>query len=185
MRATDVHMSAAIDVEKRIVLVTGSIDTDEYQIIMRVPLPSAGEWTLIKAETNLTNDPWIAWQMQLGEGISIPMKDGQPELLTSRNYGYTRYIPESNSVIFHGGGEENNGEVRPGEPILKFAKIETGMPEIVAAHSRMIPEELPEFDTMIRNGNFKNSYPKMEVITPVTYLSLPEVFVKEETAVQK
>ena len=74
MRANDLHMVAAIDEKNRMVMITGGIDVNATTIVTRTELPSAGTWTIMKAETHLTDKTWDGWQVTLGSGITVPME---------------------------------------------------------------------------------------------------------------
>lgn len=170
MRSLDIHMAAAIDEQRRMVLVTGAIDASGYTINMRIPVPSPGEWTIVKAETNLTEQPWGLWQMVLGEHISVPMKGDIPELLMSRNFEHARYIPEKNVVVFFG------GEVRPGETVLKFFKLHTPKPEVVVSHAARFAPDHPDYHRVINAEYCGEDQPRIEITPIVKPISLPEVY---------
>lgn len=128
-RAKDITMGATVDIATRTVFLTGAIDTNEHDILVRVELPEAGIWNVVKAETNLTDATWYAWQITLGEGTQIV-----PELLDRANMcqQYTNlYVTEDRErFCFYG------GEIRPGEPILKQFTLDTKIPRIVMSHLR-------------------------------------------------
>lgn len=131
-RAKDITMAATVDVGNRTVLLTGAIDTNEHDILVRVELPSAGIWHVVKSETNLTDQTWNAWQITLGEGSRIvPNPEGRANLCQQ----YQRlHISESRErFCFY------DGEIRPGEPILKQFTIDTVIPRIVMSHNRNVP----------------------------------------------
>ncbi len=161
MRANDLHMVAAIDEQNRMVMITGGIHVNDTTIVMRTELPSAGTWTIMKAETNLTDKTWYGWQVTLGSGITVPMEGSRPLLLTSRNFESTRYVPETNTIGFYG------GEIRPGEPILKFYTIETRVPRIVMAHNRITDEA--DVELMAQGTPLGIGLPKIEIAVPDIY----------------
>ncbi|AKG05840.1 hypothetical protein AAV35_013770 (plasmid) [Salimicrobium jeotgali] len=180
MRATDIHTTAAIDEKRRIVMLTGAIDASGYVINMRTPLPSAGEWTVVKAETNLSNHTWATWQMVLGENVSVAMDGDSPELLMSRNFENVRYIPEKNVVVYYGGKP-----VRPGETVLKFFKVHTKVPEILTAHPARIAPDNPDYDDVITGVQTNQHLPKMEIVPVVQNVNLPEVYNLENHAISQ
>ena len=168
MRANDLHMVAAIDEQNRMVMITGGIDVNDTTIVMRTELPSAGTWTIMKAETNLTDKTWYGWQVMLGSDITVPMAGNKPQLLTSRNFEHARYVPETNTVGFYG------GEIRPGEPILKFYTIETRVPRIVMSHNRIIDEA--DAELMAEGQPLGLGLPKLEIAVPTKKLAIPDVY---------
>lgn len=88
-----------------------------------------------ESRTNLTDKSWYGWQVTLGSSITVPMEGNRPQLLTSRNFAHVRYVPETNTIGFYG------GEIRSGEPILKFYTIVViRVPRIVMAHNRITNE---------------------------------------------
>lgn len=171
MRALDIHTTAAIDERRRMVLITGAIDRSDYTITMNVPVPTAGDWTVVKAETNLTDAPWGLWLMVLGEHVSVPTIDGAPELLMSRNFENARYIPDKNVVVFFGGKG-----VRPGETVLKFYKLHTTIPRLTFSHgSRMKPDD-PRFPDSITGRYCGEDRPRIEMTPVVQKVGLSEIF---------
>lgn len=131
-RAKDITMAATVDTANRTVLITGAIDTNDRDILVRVELPETGIWRVIKAETNLTNEVWAAWQITLGEGTQIlPEVEGGTNVCQQ----YKKlFIDESlERFCFY------EGEVRPGEPVLKQFTLKTKIPRIVMSHNRAQP----------------------------------------------
>ncbi|HLG65693.1 MAG TPA: DUF6423 family protein [Ktedonosporobacter sp.] len=127
-RSKDVEMAAVVDVEKRLVLITGTIDTNDHDILVRVDLPDAGEWSIIKSETNLTDSSWFAWQITFGEGMFLA--PGSEDRVLARQYKAHYANAEKGRLTFY------DGEVRPGEAVLKMFTIRTPVPRIVMAHDR-------------------------------------------------
>lgn len=157
MRAHDIHMGASIDEKNRVILLTGCIDRNEHSIVLRIKVPSLGEWTIIKAEVNITNEPWTGWQINIGKGVTVATTDGVPDLLMSRHFPKAQYIPEHNAVAFTGGEP-----VRPGDAILKYTKLDVKRHEIVLAHNRSV------INDPILDGTFGKDFPNIEVDVPVT-----------------
>lgn len=171
MRAVDIHTTVSIDEEKRLILLTGAIDDVGYVINMRIPVPIEGEWTIIKAETNLSADPWATWQMVFDNNVELVLKDGKPDVLYSRNFEHARYIPSKNIVVFFGGEP-----VRPGETVLKTFKVKTKVKEILASHASRTKPRSPEYYKVIA-GEITNSHlPRFEMDPVVQKISLPEIF---------
>lgn len=156
MRAKDLHMAATIDPISRIIMVSGAIDCNEHAIVLRIPVPESGEWTLIKAETNMTDEVWTLWQITLGEGVNVPTDSSQ--LLLSRQFKKCKYLPERGAILFY------DGEVRPGDAIFKIARLHVERDEIVLSHHRMC--DPPKSIEMLEEG-FGDEWPKIEVIAPV------------------
>lgn len=166
-RSKDVEMAAVVDVERRLVLITGTIDTNDYDILVRVDLPEAGEWTVIKSETNLTNSSWTAWQITFGEGMFLA--PGSENRVLSRQYASHYANPERGRLTFY------DGVVRPGEAVLKMFTIKTGVPRIVMAHGReqdpwleVTPEQML---AIVKEGLRARSC--VEVILPVRFVNAP------------
>lgn len=152
MRADDLHMAATIDPKNRFILVTGAIDRNDATVVLRVDeIPEPGLWTVVKAEVNLTGEPWTAWQMTLGDGVALPDKGDR--LLLCRQLPQAEYFGDRNAIVFSG------GEVRPGEAVLKVARlvIEKGL--MVMSHNRMQTEVGPD---VLKEG-FGMDDPKVEV----------------------
>jgi hypothetical protein len=138
-RAKDVVMAATVDVSNRMVLVTGAIDSNEHDILVRVELPSAGRWQVVKSETNLTDQAWKAWQITFGEGTTVV--DDPTARNLCRQFGSLFIAEELDRLCFY------HGEVRPGEAVLKLFTIEASYPRIVMAHNRALEE--PDDDEII------------------------------------
>lgn len=162
MRAKNMHMGATIYQAQRTIFITGAIDTNDCKIKVRIQVPEAGVWQVIKAETNLTNEAWSAWQVGLGFKNVIPETSLLP---ICRQFAQGVNLPDSNRIIFF------NGDIRPGEPILKSfqVELEEGATELCLNHSRIlksrfkteglsVEEVAAEFDKM-RN-------PEIEIIVP-------------------
>jgi len=158
MRAQDLHMGATIDPQTRTIMVSGGIDRNEHTIVLRVPVPATGVWTVTKAEVNLTDQVWYGWQITLGKGVSMPMND-PAGLLLSRQFRKCRYLPERGAILFY------DGEVRPGDAIFKMARLHVAGNELVLSHSRTSDPNWIT-DATINNG-FGDDFPRIEVFTPV------------------
>ena len=160
-RSKDVEMAAVVDVEKRLVLITGTIDTNDHDILVRVDLPFAGDWSVIKSETNLTDSSWSAWQITFGEGMFLA--PGSEDRVLARQYKAHYANAEKGRLTFY------DGEVRPGEAFLKMFTIRTSVPRIVMAHNResdpwmsMTPEQML---AKVKQGYTPRPY--IEVFLPV------------------
>jgi hypothetical protein len=166
MRSKDLHMAATADLKRRHVLVTGAIDQNDQNLIMRLQLPKPGLWTFIKAEVNLTKDPWLAWQITLGENFKIPRLK-KDRLVQCRQFKRAEYVPDRGALVF------TDGEVRPGESVLKVFNLfvegkslarATG---VVLAHSRMAGAADPEAVLDAVAQGFGEENPSIEIEVPV------------------
>lgn len=117
MRVEELHLAAVADPARRVLLMTGAIDSTDFTIMVRMELPVGGLWTVIKAKTNLTNATWNHWVIFLGEQISMPAK-AEERLLFSRQFPDAAYFPDENAIVYGG------GEVRPGESLLTMYTAE-------------------------------------------------------------
>lgn len=117
MRAKDLHLAAKVFENQRTVIITGAIDRNDVSYFVNIDLPDSGLWTIIKAETNLTGSTWDRWVMFLGEGTQIPSQE-KDRLLFARNFNKAKYFAAHNAIVFC------DGEVRNGEPVLKYFNIE-------------------------------------------------------------
>jgi hypothetical protein len=158
MRSRDMHMSAKAIVDKRAVLLSGSIDENGLTVGARFTLPEPGIWTVYKAETNLTDDAWQAWQVRVGGGATLVTNE---EAMTAcQQYDNITFLKEPEGVIFHG------GQVRPGEPILKIFTINASGGSDVVSHNRsiLLPDDLLE-DAVSRGFGFEE--PVLTIDVPV------------------
>lgn len=161
MRAKDLHMAATVYPARKVVLLTGAIDTNDVTIVVRLKLPSPGVWTVMKAETNLTKEPWAAWQVTLGEGCSLPRLTKSTTPLC-RQFSRAEYQYQRGAIMF------SRGEVRPGEPILKVFAVQVRSvaaagPILVVSHNRA--DRIPTRKEILEG--FGQELPKIEVRVPV------------------
>lgn len=164
-RSRDLHMAAAVDLKRRHVLVTGAIDQNDQNLIMRFQLPEPGLWTFIKAEVNLTEDPWLAWQITLSESCTIPEEGDR--LVQCRQFKRAEYMADRGALVF------TDGEVRPGESILKMfnlvVKGDSGTQFVSGAfaHSRLTgPADPAAVNAAVVKG-FGEDNPNIEIEVPV------------------
>jgi hypothetical protein len=127
-RAKDIEMAATVDVGNRLILITGAIDTNDHDILVRLELPSAGRWQVVKAETNLTDRSWLAWQITFGEGTKLAVDDAAHNLC--RQFPSLYVAEDRERLCFYG------GEIRPGEAVLKMFTVDAAISRIVMAHNR-------------------------------------------------
>lgn len=149
MRSKDLLMGAAIDPINKIIMVSGGIDVNAHTIVLRVDVPEPGEYTVIKAEVNLTDEPWLAWQITLGDGTRLPT-DNPATLILARQFKRTKYLTHSNSILFY------DGEVRPGDAIFKIARFEITKPKMILSHNRSGISDLEIPDDILDEGKRKD-----------------------------
>jgi hypothetical protein len=171
-RAKDVVMAATVDVANRTVLITGAIDSNDHDILVRVELPSAGRWQVVKSETNLTDRAWKAWQITFGEGTTMAA-DGHN---LCRQFSSLYVTDAGDRLCFY------DGEIRPGEAVLKMFTVEAKVSRIVMAHNRPTEEEEEgddiDFPTTEPGGDPVDSIrrgfpakPYIEAFLPVTRIN--------------
>ncbi|WP_337868154.1 DUF6423 family protein [Meiothermus sp.] len=195
LRSKDLHMAATIDMESRTIMVSGAIDVNRVTIVMRVPIPEPGEYTLVKAETNLTDEPWLCWQITLGEGVSLPLQN-PTNLLLSRQFRKAKYLADRGAILFW------DGEVRPGDAIFKMARLNISGNYMILSHNRggltdgifdededesddtgleqdtpriNLPGALDRYYEHITRHGFGDDLPKIEVETPVRIVQPGEI----------
>lgn len=134
VRARDVQMAAVADIQNRTLMLTGAIDTNAHDINVAFELPTPGRWQVVKAETNLTGNSWLAWEMTTDDDTVF--LDQERCTLASRQFQETFMRPDGKRVVFY------NGQVRPGEAILKMFSIEASTRVAYLSHIRF-PEEEP------------------------------------------
>lgn len=152
-------MGAAIDPTNKIIMVSGGIDVNAHTIVLRVDVPEPGEYTVIKAEVNLTDEPWLAWQITLGDGTRLP-SENPANLLLARQFKRTKYLSHNNSILFY------DGEVRPGDAIFKIARLEITKPKMILSHNRATPEDLELPDSILdddRERERDENSPRLEL----------------------
>lgn len=157
MRAKDIHMAAKVDEVSRTVLVSGAIDQNNINIVLRIKLPFGGIWTFIKSEVNLTNEAWRCGQVTLGAGCSLPKED-PADYPISRQFKQIRYLRDRGAILFH------DGEVRPGEAMLKMYRVQVGDKGLVDMSYVMKTSEVTDKDA---KSGYGDDLPKIEIITPV------------------
>jgi hypothetical protein len=131
VRARDVQMAAVADVRRRVLMVSGAIDVTEHDVSVSLHLPEPGRWQIIKSETNLTGQTWVAMQVTTDDDTVI-VADAD-SMTMSRQFARSFVTPDGRRLIFH------DGEVRPGEAVLKVFSIETSSRRPAYAHARYSP----------------------------------------------
>jgi len=167
VRARDIQMAGVADVRRRVLMISGAIDAVDYDISVSINLPEPGRWQIIKSETNLTDQTWVAMQVTTDEDTHF-VEDGDA-MVMSRQFSKTFLTPDLRRLTFF------DGEVRPGEAVLKVFEIETEGRRPAYAHARYTPvssdsaersEEL--LQQMVTHGMPQR--PAIEVIVPVTVI---------------
>lgn len=167
VRARDIQMAASADLKRRVLMVSGAIDTKDHDIAVSFELPEPGRWQVIKSETNLTDASWLMWQMSAGEGTQF-VQDAQA-MVVSQQFAKTFMTPDQKRITFY------DGEVRPGEAVLKMFTIECVKRRGEASHARFSPPptENPKSTKSLVDDYVANGMPKkpvIEIIIPVTLI---------------
>ena len=165
VRARDIQTTGVADVARRVLMITGAIDTTDHDVSVSVSLPAPGRWQVIKSETNLTDRTWVAMQAVLDED-SVFLDD---EPLMSPQFAKSFMTPDLRRLTFY------DGEVRPGEAVLKTYSMEAGGSEPTYFYSRYSPiatdsaeESSRTLEELVTNG--MRQRPVIELIVPVTVL---------------
>lgn len=167
VRARDIQMAGVADVRRRVLMISSAIDTTDHDISLSVNLPEPGRWQVIKSVSNLTEQTWVAIQVVTDEESSI-VSDPDTMIL-SRQFAKTFITPDQRRLIFY------DGEVRPGESLLKMYTLETMAHKPSYSYSQYSPvaadtagESAEKLQRMITNG--LPSRPVIELIVPVTVI---------------
>jgi hypothetical protein len=167
VRARDIQMAGVADVRRRVLMISGAIDTTDHDISLCVNLPEPGRWQIIKSMTNLTDQTWVAIQVTTGEESSF-VDDGENAVI-SRQFAKTFMTPDQRRLTFY------DGEVRPGESLLKMYSLETSARRPTYSYSQYSPIAADSMETsatklghMITDG--LPSRPVIELIVPVTVI---------------
>lgn len=166
VRARDIQMAAVADMRRHVLMVSGAIDTTEHDVSVCINLPEPGRWQIIKSETNLTDRTWVAMQVTTDEE-SCFVNDADT-LIMSRQFAKTFMTPDQRRLTFY------DGEVRPGEAILKVFSLDSTGRRPVYAHARYSPvstegEDFEQrLETLVRDGMPQR--PVVELIVPVTVI---------------
>ncbi|MER7762771.1 DUF6423 family protein [Streptomyces sp. NPDC097619] len=160
-------MAGVADMRRRVLMISGAIDTVDHDVSVTVNLPEPGRWQIIKSETNLTDRTWVAMQATTDED-SVFVNDGDT-LVMSRQFSKSFITPDQRRLTFYG------GEVRPGEAVVKMYTLETTGRKPTYAYSRYSPvaTDAPEtlaktVDQLVAEGMPQR--PVIEVIVPVTVI---------------
>lgn len=167
VRARDIQMAAVADVRRRVLMVSGAIDATDHDISVCINLPEPGRWQIIKSESNLTDQTWVAMQVTTDDD-SVFVNDADTMIL-SRQFAKTFVTPDSRRLTFY------DGEVRPGEAVLKMFTLECSGRRPTYAHARYTPisSDTPEMsaeklEKLVTDGMPQR--PVLELIVPVTVI---------------
>lgn len=167
VRARDIQMAAVADLRRRVLMISGAVDTVDQDVSMTLHLPEPGQWQIIKSETNLTNQTWSAMQVTTDEDTTFV--DDADTLLLVRQFGRSFLTPELRRLSLY------DGEVRPGEAVLMSFTLEFGTREPKYMHSRYVandtdtPEQVTAAVAQIVADGMPQR-PVIEVIVPVTVI---------------
>jgi hypothetical protein len=167
VRARDIQMAAVADVRRRVLMVSGAIDVTDHDVSVAINLPEPGRWQVIKSETNLTDQTWVAIQVTTDEN-SVFVNDADT-LVLSRQFAKSFMTPDARRLTFY------DGEVRPGEALLKVYTLETSARRPTYAHSRYTPiasdsaeQSAEKLQALVTDGMPQR--PVFELIVPVTVI---------------
>jgi hypothetical protein len=167
VRARDIQMAGVADVRRRVLMISGAIDTTDHDVSLTVNLPEPGRWQIIKSETNLTEQTWVAMQVTTDEDSTFV--SDEDTLVLSRQFSKTFMTPDQRRLTFY------DGEVRPGEAVLKVYTLEAGGRKPNYSYSRYSPiatdtaeQSQQTLDELITNGMPQR--PVIELIVPVTVI---------------
>src|SRR5918999_3274091 len=107
VRARDIQMAGVADLRRRVLMISGAIDVVDYDVSVSINLPESGRWQIIKSETNLTDQTWVAMQVTTDEDTTFV--GGADAMVMSRQFSKTFLTPDQRRLTFY------DGEVRPGE----------------------------------------------------------------------
>lgn len=165
VRARDITMGAIADMQRHVLMVTGAIDTIDHDVSVTITLPEPGKWQIIKSETNLTDQTWVAMQVTTDADSTLVADD--ETLIMSRQFSKTFLTPDHRRLTFY------DGEVRPGEAVLKVFTIETTKNRPAYAHARYSPVSADAVNQESLQNVVSNGMPQrpvVELIVPVTVI---------------
>jgi hypothetical protein len=148
-------------------MISGAIDTPDHDMSLVVNLPEPGRWQVIKSETNLTDQTWVAIQVTTDEESTF-VNDADT-LVLSRQFAKSFMTPDQRRLTFY------DGDVRPGESLLKVYSLETSSQRPAYTYSRYSPvseaalaERQGRLEGMLTEGFPQR--PVVELIVPVTVI---------------
>ena len=167
VRARDIQIAGVADLRRHVLMISGAIDTPDHDIALCVNLPEPGVWQVIKSETNLTDQTWVAMQATTDEESTF-VNDADT-LVLSRQFAKSFMTPDQRRLTFY------DGEVRPGEALLKVYSLETSSRRPAYTYSRYSPvsedalgSRQDRLEAMLTEGIPQR--PVVELIVPVTVI---------------
>jgi hypothetical protein len=165
VRARDIPMSAVAHVGRRLLMVSGALDAVDHDVSMSITLPEAGRWQVVKSETNLTDQIWVAMQITTDEDTTF-VNDADT-VVASTQFTKTFMTPDQRRLTFY------QGEVRPGESAVKTFTLEAAGGRPAYAHARYsrlsgdtAEQSAQTLERIIADGMPQR--PVLELIVPVT-----------------
>ena len=148
VRATEVQMAAVAYLETRTIFVSGVLETSDRAVMVTYDLPTVGEWNFVKTETNLSDQVWSSWIMSVDEGGRFIDNPERPN--RSMQFAKSAISSDGKRLGFY------DGEVRPGESILKQFTIDSPSRRFYMSHGKrsrptFLPSEVELLDE-IENG---------------------------------
>ncbi|QNE79696.1 hypothetical protein F0344_34815 (plasmid) [Streptomyces finlayi] len=160
-------MAGVADMRRRVLMISGAIDSVDHDVSVCVNLPEPGCWQVIKSETNLTDRTWVAMQATTDED-SVFVTDADT-LVMSRQFAKSFITPDQRRLTFY------DGEVRPGEAVVKMYSLETTGRKPTYSYSRYSPvaadspaDMAKTLERLVAEGMPQR--PVIEIIVPVTVI---------------
>ena len=167
VRARDIPMSAVAHVGRRMLMISGALDAEDHDVSISINLPESGRWQVIKSETNLTDQTWVAMQITTDDDTTFVNDSGS--VVMSTQFGKTFMTPDLRRLTFY------DGEVRPGESGMKIFDLECSGSRPAYAHARYsrissAGHDQPEsaLEQIVANGMPQR--PVLELIVPVAII---------------
>ncbi|HEX6526380.1 MAG TPA: DUF6423 family protein [Streptosporangiaceae bacterium] len=164
VRARDIQMAGVADLRRRVLMITGAIDTVDHDISLGVNLPEPGRWQVVKSHTNLTDQTWVAIQEMTDENSTFV--EDEDSMIMARQFAKSFMTPDHRRLTFY------DGEVRPGEALLKMYTLETSGNRPSYSYSAYSPlaadsatESSAKVEQMLTDGFPRR--PVIELIIPV------------------
>jgi hypothetical protein len=165
-------MAAVADVRRRVIMVSGAIDSVDHDVSVCLNLPEPGRWQVIKSETNLTEETWVALQVTTDEDTHF-INDADDmdagAMIVSRQFAKSFMTPDLRRLTFY------DGEVRPGEAVLKVYSMECSKRRPTYAHARYSPiatdsaeQSAEKVERLVTDGMPQR--PVIELVIPVTVI---------------
>jgi hypothetical protein len=167
VRARDIPMSAVAHLGRRMLMISGALDATDHDVSISINLPAPGRWQVIKSETNLTDQTWVAMQITTDDDTTF-VNDAD-SVITSTQFGKMFMTPDLRRLTFY------DGEVRPGESAMKVFDLESagGQPAYAhAKYSRISSDSLEQSEEALQQlvANGMSQRPVLELIVPVTVI---------------